>query len=203
MKVIAVADIAPAPWKNGGGLTRELLRLPEGDDWRLRISVADIAADGPFSPFPGVSRWFAVLDGAGVRLAWPGRAPLELRPGDAPLRFAGADAPDCTLIDGPTRDLNVMTRGGSASLAPAQAGERAWPGEAGALGLFALRPLRLHAPGAAATTLPQFSLAWLDPADTASRAGWLEDAAAGGAHTGTSSAAALGWWIRVGAHEVA
>ncbi len=38
----------PVPWKNGGGVTRELLRLPagSGDDWTLRISVADIAADG-------------------------------------------------------------------------------------------------------------------------------------------------------------
>ena len=62
----------PVPWKNGGGVTRELLRLPagSGDDWTLRISVADIAADGPFSPFPGITRWFAVLTGEPALATW-------------------------------------------------------------------------------------------------------------------------------------
>ena len=99
----------PVPWKNGGGVTRELLRLPagSGDDWTLRISVADIDADGPFSPFPGITRWFAVLTGAGVRLVFPERV-LNVRHGDSPLRFDGADAPGCTLLDGPTRDLKYV-----------------------------------------------------------------------------------------------
>ena len=50
MIVVQTSSAAPVPWKNGGGVTRELLRLPAdgGDDWTLRISVADIAADGPF-----------------------------------------------------------------------------------------------------------------------------------------------------------
>jgi environmental stress-induced protein Ves len=41
------------PWKNGGGVTRELLAWPGGGDWQVRISVAEIEADGPFSSFPG------------------------------------------------------------------------------------------------------------------------------------------------------
>ncbi|HZW73458.1 MAG TPA: HutD family protein, partial [Caldimonas sp.] len=40
------ADVAAAPWKNGGGVTRELLALRPGGDWRVRISVADVARDG-------------------------------------------------------------------------------------------------------------------------------------------------------------
>ena len=65
---VDASTATPVPWKNGGGVTRELLRLPagSGEDWTLRISVADIAADGPFSPVPGITRWFAVLTGAGV-----------------------------------------------------------------------------------------------------------------------------------------
>ena len=65
---ISALDLTPQPWKNGGGKTRELLAWPHPSDWILRLSVADIEADGPFSSFPGVQRWFAVLRGNGVRL---------------------------------------------------------------------------------------------------------------------------------------
>ncbi|MEY2952981.1 MAG: hypothetical protein RLZZ401_1068 [Pseudomonadota bacterium] len=115
--IVRTQDVAPQPWKNGGGTTRELLTWPAasgplaGADWRLRISVACIAHDGPFSRFPGVQRWFAVLDGGGVELAL-GPARLTLMPGDAPLAFHGHSAPQCTLRDGPTQDLNLMCQGG-------------------------------------------------------------------------------------------
>jgi uncharacterized protein len=125
---VCADDVAPVPWKNGGGLTRELLRWPAGDAWRLRISLADIAADGPFSAFPGVERWFAVLEGDGVELQFGDRL-IAQRPGDAPLRFDGADAPGCRLLGGPTRDLNLMLQGPGGELRAAAAGDRspAWP----------------------------------------------------------------------------
>src|SRR6218665_1188986 len=75
--VVCANDVAPQRWKNDGGWTRELLAWPHPADWALRISVADIEADGPFSAFEGVQRWFAVLAGAGVRLY-----EYELRAGD-------------------------------------------------------------------------------------------------------------------------
>ncbi len=62
---VRTADIAARPWRNGGGTTRELLARPTDDAWRVRVSVADVVADGPFSSFADVSRWFAVIDGAG------------------------------------------------------------------------------------------------------------------------------------------
>jgi len=37
---------------------------------------------------------------------------LALHAGDAPLAFDGADAPQCSLLAGPTQDLNLMLRGG-------------------------------------------------------------------------------------------
>ena len=46
-------------------MTRELLAEP-APNWRWRISVADIQGSGAFSAYPGVSRWFAVVQGAGV-----------------------------------------------------------------------------------------------------------------------------------------
>jgi environmental stress-induced protein Ves len=97
------------PWRNGGGRTRELLAWPTVSDWLVRVSVAEIEADGPFSPFPGFDRCFAVLEGAGVELALPAAA-VCLRTGSDALAFAGEDAPGCRLIDGPTRDLNLMAR---------------------------------------------------------------------------------------------
>ena len=190
---------APAPWKNGGGVTRELLRLPVGgDDWTLRISVADIGADGPFSPFPGVTRWFAVLDGVGVRLAFADRT-LNVGPGDAPLRFEGADAPACTLLDGPTRDLNVMVRHDRAEslVTPATFLDEAEPGTSPGFGFFALQPLALHGAGALPVTMPALSLAWCESPFDASRA-WsvapLHDKAAQ-EHT------LPGYWIRLLPHK--
>lgn len=141
--IIDADALPPMPWKNGGGVTRELLRWPMSGDWRLRLSVADIDLDGPFSAFPGVTRWFVVLDGAGVRLNCAGLERV-LRPGDAPLRFDGAAAPDCRLLAGPTRDLNLMLRGMQGELRAAQPGEAApvWA----RLGFFASAARRLHWP---------------------------------------------------------
>jgi len=122
---VRLADVAAQPWRNGGGVTRELLAWPQPADWQLRVSVATIESDGPFSPFPGVDRWFAVIEGAGVELAWASGA-KALRPGDPPLRFAGETAPACRLLQGPTHDLNFMHRRGigSASMRPARAGSQ-------------------------------------------------------------------------------
>ena len=118
MNVVQLADCPFVPWRNGGGRTRELLMWPGANGWLLRVSVAEIEADGPFSRFPGIDRWFAVLGGAGVVLTLP-QGEVTLRPGSAAVAFAGETAPACRLIDGPTRDLNLMWRRG---------GRTAWRG---------------------------------------------------------------------------
>jgi uncharacterized protein len=109
---VCAGDVAPQTWRNGGGRTRELFAWPAGTGWRLRISLADIDADGPFSAFAGVQRWFAVIEGAGVVLTLPD-GEKRLTTADAPLAFDGAAAPGCRLIAGPTRDLNLMLRDGT------------------------------------------------------------------------------------------
>ena len=109
---VSLDDCTPQAWRNGGGRTRELLAWPQQTDWQLRVSVADIDHGGPFSPFPGIERWFAVVDGAGVELALPD-GPVSVGSGDPPLRFEGEAAPACRLRHGPTRDLNFMHRRGS------------------------------------------------------------------------------------------
>ncbi len=193
MILVTASATAPVPWKNGGGVTRELLRLPAdgSDDWTLRISVADIAADGPFSPFPGITRWFAVLTGAGVRLRWPEHA-QHVHPGETPLRFDGADAPDCTLFDGPTRDLNIMVRQARAdALVTAAAwGDEAEPGASPGFGFFALQPLTLRGVDDLPVSMEALSLAWCESPFRATRAWSLEPAAA-------QAAALPGYWIRL------
>jgi environmental stress-induced protein Ves len=110
------ADATAMPWRNGGGVTRELLRRPAGTspgadfDWRL--SIADVAADGPFSSFAGYDRILVLLSGAGMDLLADGEV-VALRAPFGRLRFVGEASVHAVLIDGPTTDLNLIWRRGS------------------------------------------------------------------------------------------
>ena len=106
---IRLDQVAPTPWKNGGGITRQLAAWPDAANWVWRMSVAEVAQSGPFSRFEGVQRWFAVLSGAGVCLTSNGRR-RALTSASDPFCFEGAAITDCELIDGPTQDFNLMTR---------------------------------------------------------------------------------------------
>ncbi|MFO0601813.1 MAG: HutD family protein [Polyangiales bacterium] len=160
LHLVRFEDVPAQPWRNGGGVTRELLAWPRADDWALRVSVADITRDGPFSAFPGVERWFAVLTGEGVRLGAPSVDVVV--DGDA-LRFDGADAPACSLRGGPTRDLNLMLRADRVRGAMARVdGALVWPDVGGApllRGVFSRDGCAVSA-GGRAVTLPPMSLAW-------------------------------------------
>ena len=136
MLTIHADRIEPQAWRNGGGRTRELLARPAGADWKLRVSLADIEADGPFSAFPGVQRWFAVVQGAGVVLRFA-NGQRRVQAGDAPLCFDGGEGPGCSLTGGPTRDLNLMVRSGIGAMQPVEAG-RAWNERFDERGLFTL-----------------------------------------------------------------
>jgi uncharacterized protein len=116
MNVVKLAEVKPVPWRNGGGTTRELLAWPDAGDWKIRISIADVVADGPFSRFDGIERWFAVLEGEGVRLSFPSEVVHELRRDSEPLCFDGGDEVTAELIDGPTLDFNLMAPPGVATL---------------------------------------------------------------------------------------
>jgi hypothetical protein len=216
-QLVVVDTLTPQPWRNGQGATRELLVRPEahaqGSGWKLRLSVADISAAAPFSAFPGVQRHFAVVQGDGVQLQLGGMRgeparTVALTPDSPPLSFSGDEPVHCDLLGGPTRDLNLMLRGGwQGGLRPAQPGEP-WRPEAapdsargahGAWiggGFFAAQALRLqldagvHADPMTGSShdLPALSLLWFDgqppglslaPSGSGSRAGpW-------------------GWWIEV------
>lgn len=191
--ILVTDDLPSAPWKNGGGSTRELLRRPSlhrgAADWRVRVSVADITADGPFSPFPGVTRHFAVLSGAGVGLAWPDGRAVEQRTGDGALVFDGAAAPEARLLDGPTRDLNVMVRDGArAALHPAH-WRAPWRADGHARALFTRQPAVLRRKDDAPLSLPGFALFWQDDPDAQA---WTLVPASNAPADDTAPA---GWWI--------
>lgn len=111
MRLIAASESRRVRWKNDGGWTTELAR-DGGDDFRWRVSIAEIESDGPFSSFPGVERDLILLDGEGIELDIGGAA-CRLAQRFERVHFAGESDVDCRLIAGPTRDFNVMARRGA------------------------------------------------------------------------------------------
>lgn len=167
MHTVSLEDVAAQPWRNGGGVTQELLAWPAeaaGSDWQLRISVARIDRSGPFSAYPGVERWFAVLQGEGVVLRFANRR-LMLGAGSEPVRFDGAAAPDCDLLDGATQDLNLMARSDAGRGAMLLArGSEEWVSTARLRAVYTAEAATLQVDDSGAVTLPAGTLAWCDGA---------------------------------------
>ncbi len=110
-----IRDLAAVPWKNGGGTTREIACRPADaspNEYEWRASIATIAADGPFSVFPGVDRSITLLLGGGVRLHSTDGDGIDHRLDTpfAPFAFDGARTVDATLLADESLDFNVMTR---------------------------------------------------------------------------------------------
>ncbi|MFE3560252.1 HutD family protein [Streptomyces sp. NPDC059193] len=115
-RVLRAAGRTATAWKNGGGVTREIAARPEGagtGDFAWRASLAEVAADGPFSAFPGVDRTLTLAEGAGMDLTVAGAHRL-VDERFAPQDFAGDEPTDCRLLDGPVVNFNVMYRRGAA-----------------------------------------------------------------------------------------
>jgi environmental stress-induced protein Ves len=115
IRVVRAEDLVRVPWKNGGGTTAEVAVFPEGsgfDTFGWRISMADVASDGPFSRFEGIDRTLILVQGKGLRLDVEGVV-FQLDRNSPRLSFSGDDAVTGSLVSGPIRDLNVMTRRGA------------------------------------------------------------------------------------------
>jgi environmental stress-induced protein Ves len=109
------AHLVPAPWRNGGGVTREIVRRPAGaglDAFDWRVSIATIAADGPFSTFAGIERVLILLAGGVGLRSDDGEIDHRLDTPLAPFVFDGEKRLTCTLLAGESTDLNVMVRRG-------------------------------------------------------------------------------------------
>lgn len=95
------------PWANGYGQTIEMLREDGPAGLHLRLSIATVATDGPFSLFPGIDRVLTVISGAGFHLAGDGIA-LQAAP-LMPVAFPGDVAIRATGVTTASDDFNVMT----------------------------------------------------------------------------------------------
>src|SRR5580692_8134078 len=109
MILLRETDYITVPWKNGGGLTREILKVPADAtafDWRL--SLATIEQPGPFSTFENYDRTLVLVRGAGVELDFGAHGRTVLRAPGQLAAFDGGWATSCTLLDGPSSDLNLI-----------------------------------------------------------------------------------------------
>jgi len=110
-RVIPAVAYRRERWRNQQGWTREILRMgPPGEDWALRLSIAEIEQAADFSAFPGIDRELVLLHGNGMRLCFDGGETVTLLPPHQRLRFPGEAALRGELIDGPTHDFNLMWR---------------------------------------------------------------------------------------------
>ena len=124
MQIIRYAELKAHPWRNGGGVTREVASHsaatvpqdcppqdgPPAADWDWRVSIADMSKAGDFSAFPGLDRVLTVVEGELLLLSVDGSEhPLEKY---RPFRFSGDAVASGALPTGDIRDLNVITRRG-------------------------------------------------------------------------------------------
>ena len=110
--LIPFAGLVPKQWKNGGGSTTEIAVFPPDagfEDFDWRVSLATIAADGPFSVFPGVERTLALVEGHGMTLDVDDETIL-VSPAEPVIAFDGESQVAAKLNRGPSIDFNAMTR---------------------------------------------------------------------------------------------
>lgn len=112
MQIIRFAELKAEPWRNGGGVTREIARQgPADGGWDWRVSIAEVTKAGDFSSFPGMERVLTVIDGDLLLLTVDGsEQPVEKY---RPFRFDGGAATSAKLPTGDIKDLNVITRAGA------------------------------------------------------------------------------------------
>ncbi len=114
MKILRADDYATVPWKNGGGMTREIAVHRDASlhsDFLWRLSIATVAQSGPFSLFEGVDRTIVLMSGGGMQLNLPTEA-ISVTGDAPPFSFDGETKISCALLRGPSVDLNAMTRRG-------------------------------------------------------------------------------------------
>ncbi len=98
-------------WKNGGGTTTEIVAEPDGEAGRVyqwRISIADVARDGPFSLFPRFDRISMMIAGNGLVLDAGANGTISLETLFTPASYSGDWPVHGRLTDGPIANFNVI-----------------------------------------------------------------------------------------------
>jgi len=162
LTLLRAADRPAIPWKNGGGVTRDVALSGTGpDDFAWRVSIADIERPGPFSGYPGIDRQFVPVHGR-VRLTLEDR-PVTLGPADGPLAFPGEAAVFAEPLTGTVEALNVMTRrGGARGDLRRISGGHASPVQ-GTLLILAMGETRVHCDREGWKVLARYDAALIEP----------------------------------------
>lgn len=106
MEILRFAELNEIPWKNGGGITREIATGEQNGKTVWRISCADVSTDGVFSDFTGLMRILTVISDSGMVLTHD-ELTLDVEPW-VPVRFDGALKLQSQLKGKPLTDVNVM-----------------------------------------------------------------------------------------------
>jgi environmental stress-induced protein Ves len=104
--IITPSAFRTMSWKNGGGITHEILKEEAKGIFLWRLSIAEVKSDGPFSLFPGLSRILTVIEGDGLELATEDRL-LQALP-LSPLAFSGDWPITSRRMGGHVKDFNVI-----------------------------------------------------------------------------------------------
>jgi uncharacterized protein len=183
MEIVRQSQFKASPWKNGGGITHEAMRIPEHGTFRWRVSIAHIDASGPFSDFAGYARTMVLLRGSGLALNLSDGTQRLMRAAGDLAQFNGELGVKCALLNGPCVDLNLMT---AHAMGPVQvrverlAGSLPYSVRQGeSLVVFPIdTPLQIHPNDGNAAILEPWDLAVLGgSAGSAGRIGCREDAA--------------------------
>jgi len=113
LQVLKPSDYKAVPWKNGGGVTNDVLLLPKGstqDNFDIRLSLAPIVTEGAFSAFPGIDRHITLLSQQALSLVFG--ADIRTLKRLEPMYFDSALQPTSKLADGAVQVFNIMTRRG-------------------------------------------------------------------------------------------
>lgn len=106
MQIIRFTELLKTPWKNGGGVTRNIASAQINGATVWRLSMADVSQDGAFSYFSGLMRILTVIKGDGMTLkSDKGDLQADLW---APVRFDGAAKIFAALNADALTDLNLM-----------------------------------------------------------------------------------------------
>jgi environmental stress-induced protein Ves len=98
------------PWKNGGGMTSEIVRgdaKTKNRDWGWRVSIAVVETNSPFSIFKGIERTMSIIEGNGMDLDSPDGKNFSLDLFKV-VKFDGETALKGRLRHGSVKNFNVM-----------------------------------------------------------------------------------------------
>lgn len=111
-KLISPGEFKSLAWKNGKGMTRELIcgYRPGDDLFAWRLSMAPVLSDGVFSDFSGYQRHLILIEGGGISLNYAEGGGDHLSQRFDCAHFDGGCKTTAILHNGAITDFNIMTR---------------------------------------------------------------------------------------------